>query len=157
MNLMLGVFQFVVNVHEGVVRVCWGFMCLVGCFFLRWQLAENGTFTLFTQSDRRKMHTGTKAKEVSSTTMSCPLLTEELAPQPLIAAEEPTQMSQSSCKTLEQIKTGAQIFSILLLTVLTKLWSSRKTWSQLERRITGQVWKSQAGTPETVLYLLLEA
>lgn len=52
---MLGVFQFIVNTH-GVDGVCWIFMCLG--FFLRWQLAESGTFTLF-----RRMHAGTMAKE----------------------------------------------------------------------------------------------
>lgn len=40
--------------------------------------------------------------------MCCPLPKETLAPQPLNAAEEPTDTPWSSCKTLEQIKQGLE-------------------------------------------------
>lgn len=50
--------------------------------FLRWQLAENGTFTLFTHRDQREMHTGTMAKEVLTATMYSPLLKEMSTAQP---------------------------------------------------------------------------
>lgn len=108
-------------------------------FFLRWELAENGTFTLFTQACQRRTHTGTMVKEA-------------LTDYHHVLSSTEGRVSTTAFKCSGRTTLDAPVFvqgigadkhrGTNIQHILTMLSSSRRTWPQLACCTTGQCWKS---------------